>query len=354
MKQREKKKKITRDTMSDILKKDVSAEFGEVVEDISEEELEEILEDADNVGDVVSSLIDENDTAFDDTYKQYLRDIANFPVLSANEQMSMFEEYAKTKDKDIKDVLVVHNTRLVISAVNKFGAKYQDKSDLIQEGNIGLMRAVELFDPSKGYKFSTYALYWIRQKIQSYAKLNHTLRVPIDAQKTIKDLNLIKDKMLSENPARTITDEDLAQEYGHNISPARVHELMAVDMTVLSLSVELETDDDGNAASLINTIVGDPEQEPQRVVERGSIRDELELIMGCLEPHEYFVICAAYGLDGRRQLKLEEIARVLQTKSRKPASVQYVSSILTTALKKMQHCAYTAKLKDEHQRFGDL
>lgn len=233
----------------------------------------------------------------------YMKQIRDIPLLTADQEKELAIKY-QAGDKRAKDKLVISNLRLVVMAAKRYSVKTNlPFDDLVQEGNIGLMRAVDTFDPAKGWRFSTYAMFWIKQGI-SRAVVNNSraIRIPVHMVELKSKYNKAQ-KMLSETLQREPTTEEIAKYL--NIEVKKIKELETLIKDPVSLNTALNDEDDGTLEDLI----ADPSQErPEDKFDNELRAKAINQVLETLGEREKNVIIARFGLNGTRAKTLEEIA----------------------------------------------
>ncbi len=277
--------------------KDLPSDFDEPESDdlVDEEELsdEDLAITAENV-----------DSFADDSVRLYLREIGKIPLLSAEEEQELAQRIVKG-DKKAKDKMVESNMRLVVSIAKRYGGRGLDFLDLIQEGNTGLLRAVEKFDPEKGFKFSTYATWWIRQAItRAIADQARTIRIPVHMVETINKV-LRTTRKLTTELNREPTNEEIAKEL--DMEPEKVDYVMRIKQDIASLdaSVGHEGDDED---SVLGDFVEDEERDsPEDSAANQILKEQLAEILSTLSEREQKIIRLRFGIGGGRPHTLEEV-----------------------------------------------
>ncbi len=277
--------------------KDLPLDFDEPESDdlVDEEELsdEDLAITAENV-----------DSFADDSVRLYLREIGKIPLLSAEEEQELAQRIVKG-DKKAKDKMVESNMRLVVSIAKRYGGRGLDFLDLIQEGNTGLLRAVEKFDPEKGFKFSTYATWWIRQAItRAIADQARTIRIPVHMVETINKV-LRTTRKLTTELNREPTNEEIAKEL--DMEPEKVDYVMRIKQDIASLdaSVGHEGDDED---SVLGDFVEDEERDsPEDSAANQILKEQLAEILSTLSEREQKIIRLRFGIGGGRPHTLEEV-----------------------------------------------
>ncbi|HEY5792448.1 MAG TPA: RNA polymerase sigma factor RpoD/SigA [Chthoniobacterales bacterium] len=237
----------------------------------------------------------------DSGFQQYLRDIAQFPLLTREEEVKLARRIHKG-DQEARAEMVRANLRLVVKIARDYANYGLPLLDLISEGNIGLMKAVERFDPSKGGKLSTYAAWWIKQSIKrALANQGKTIRLPVHLVDKISKIRRVATQMMEEL-GREPTDDELAEEIG--LSAAKVSALKAAAIRPTSLDAPIGEDD----STEFGEIVGDEEaQDPFEMLRDKDLRDEVGDLLDLLDDRERRIINSRFGLDGSKPKTLEEV-----------------------------------------------
>ena len=247
----------------------------------------------------------ENVDAFaDDSVRLYLREIGKIPLLTPEEEADLAQRIVEG-DKKAKDKMVESNMRLVVSIAKRYGGRGLDFLDLIQEGNTGLLRAVEKFDPSKGFKFSTYATWWVRQAItRAIADQARTIRIPVHMVETINKVLRTTRKLTSELN-REPTNEEIAKAL--DMEPEKVDYVMRIkhDIASLDASIGREGDDED---SVLGDFVEDEERDsPEDSAANQILKEQLSEIISTLTDREQKIIRLRFGIGGGRPHTLEEV-----------------------------------------------
>lgn len=250
-------------------------------------------------------IIDENDksSALDDPVKIHLREIGKIPLLTTEEELELAEKTANG-DEEAREKLIVANMRLVVSIAKHYVGRGMPLLDLIQEGYSGLIKAVEKFDYTKGYKFSTYATWWIRQSItRSIADQARTIRIPVHMVETISRVKKAQNKLLNENGHEPSTNE-IAQELG--MTPERVREIIRIAQDPVSLEAPVGEEEDSYLGDFI------PDEEAPAPIDtamKAVFKDELNKALELLPEREREVLKFRYGVGYDRSHTLEEVGR---------------------------------------------
>ena len=282
-----------------------------------------------NFDDLVSQV------SVDDPVKMYLKDIGKVPLLSSDEEIDLAkrmldgDEYAKAK-------LSEANLRLVVSIAKRYaGRTSMQFLDLIQEGNIGLLKAVEKFDPTKGFRFSTYATWWIRQSItRAMADQARTIRIPVHMVETIHKLTRVKRQLLQEL-GRDPTQEEIAK--AMDVSEEKVAEIQKIAQEPISIETPVGEEEDSKMADFIED---DSIKSPVEVATQNLLREQLLGVIETLTPREQKVIRLRYGLDDSHPRTLEEVGKEFNV------TRERIRQIEAKALKKLRNPNRSKKLVD--------
>jgi RNA polymerase primary sigma factor len=269
-----------------------------------------------------------------DPVRQYLREIGKVPLLSAEEEVELAKRYEKA-EKKAKDKLTESNLRLVVSIAKKYIGRGLSLLDLIQEGNQGLIRAVEKYDWRKGFKFSTYATWWIRQAItRAIADQARTIRIPVHMVETINKLYRITRRLMQEL-GREPTAEEIAEEA--EIEPDRVREIFKIAQEVTSLEAPVGEDQE----SFLGDFIPDESQlSPVDEASKQLLKDHLDEVLATLSDREARVLKLRFGLEGSKQMTLEEVGKVFGV------TRERIRQIEAKALRKLKHPSRRKKLQD--------
>jgi RNA polymerase primary sigma factor len=270
----------------------------------------------------------------DDSVRMWLREIGKTPLLTMAEEIQLAKRI-EAGDEESKAVLTEANLRLVVSIAKRYSGRGMSFPDLIQEGNIGLIRAVEKFDYRKGYKFSTYATWWIRQAItRAIADQGRTIRIPVHMVETINRLVKTQSSLL-QDLGREPTLEEIAREMG--ISADRVSEIYRIAPEPLSLETPIGEEEDSHLADFVE------DQEAVSPAEAASstiLREKIEDALNKLTPRERDVLKMRFGLEDGYSRTLEEVGRYFRV------TRERIRQIEAKALKKLRHPSRSKKLRD--------
>jgi RNA polymerase primary sigma factor len=268
-----------------------------------------------------------------DPVRQYLRDIGKVPLLNAVQEVELAKR-AEKNDEIAKHQLISANLRLVVSIAKKYVGRGMSLLDLIEEGNIGLMRAVEKYDWRRGYKFSTYATWWIRQAItRAIADQARTIRIPVHMVETINRFNRTQRRLMQEL-GREPTPEEVAEVLG--IDPAKAREIVKVSQEPTSLATPVGDEDDSQLGDFIEA----PGLKPDEQATRELLKDQLDEVLDTLSPREKRVLVLRFGLDDGKQRTLEEVGREFGV------TRERIRQIEAKAVRKLKHPTRAKKLRD--------
>ena len=307
----------------------ISEGFGEEIFDIDDEKLDEV----ENVENIEKSL-SQDGVILDDPVKMYLKEIGKVPLLDAEKEMELSKRMAEG-DERAKQELVEANLRLVVNIAKKYMGKGLSFLDLIQEGNLGLMKAVSKFDYTKGYKFSTYATWWIRQAItRAIADQARTIRIPVHMVETIHKVTKVSRRMLQEQ-GREVTDEEIAKEMG--MSPEKIREIMKIAQEPISLETPIGEEEDSH----IGDFIEDRETpSPADAASFTLLREQISEVLHTLTPKEETILRLRFGLDDGRVRTLEEVGQHFDITRERIRQIEF------KALRKLRHPSRYKKLKD--------
>ena len=263
------------------------------------------LEREEELSDEDLAITAENVDSFaDDSVRLYLREIGKIPLLSPEEEAELAKRIVKG-DKKAKDKMVESNMRLVVSIAKRYGGRGLDFLDLIQEGNTGLLRAVEKFDPDKGFKFSTYATWWVRQAItRAIADQARTIRIPVHMVETINKVLRTTRKLTSELN-REPTNEEIAKALDMEVDKVDYVMRIKQDIASLDASIGREGDDED---SVLGDFVEDEERDsPEDSAANQILKEQLSEIISTLTDREQKIIRLRFGIGGGRPHTLEEV-----------------------------------------------
>ena len=295
-----------------------------------------VEEDSGN-DDILNNIEDftlSKDIKINDPVRMYLKEIGRINLLTSDEEF----EYAKLAvegDEYAKKILAESNLRLVVSIAKRYVGRGMLFLDLIQEGNIGLMKAVEKFDPTKGYKFSTYATWWIRQAItRSIADQARTIRVPVHMVETINKLARAQ-RQLTQELNREPTDEELAKRL--NLTVEKVREVYKISQDPVSLETPIGEEDDSHLGDFIRD---ERMMSPEEYTTSEMLKEELSSVLLTLSDREERVLRLRFGLEDGQCRTLEEVGQIFGV------TRERIRQIEAKALRKLRHPSRSRKLKD--------
>jgi RNA polymerase primary sigma factor len=292
------------------------------------------LEDADEQDDEVADAKADDSFSFDEPVRMYLKEIGRIALLRREQEVE-YAQLIELGDGDARDKLTEANLRLVVSIAKKYIGRGLPFLDLIQEGNTGLMRAVEKFDYHRGYKFSTYATWWIRQAVRrALADKSRTIRIPVHMGDVINKLLGVSRRLFQEL-GREPDPEEIADEMG--ITLDKVHEVLRVSREPLSLSTPIGEEDDAE----LGDVVEDKEATaPLEAASLTMLHIEVENILDSLTPRQRRVLQLRFGLIDGHQRTLEEVGK------RFGVTRERIRQIESVAMRKLRHPSRTKRLID--------
>lgn len=336
------------------------------IEVSTEKDEEEEIDDIDiNIEDLDEDLVDDDDDIFldekllkresrdlkyldneetfiseevkvNDPVKKYLNEIAKYPLLTREQELELANRVV-AGDKFAKDALVTANLRLVVSIAKKYIGRGMAFLDLIQEGNQGLIKASEKFDPTKGFKFSTYATWWIRQAItRAIADQARTIRIPVHMVETINKMIKIQ-RQLTQKLGRDPSHEEIAKEMGNGMTADRVREIQKISYEPISLEKPVGEEDDSRVG---NFVEDEDSLSPKDHTTNQLLKDALYEVMKELNEREERVLRLRFGLDDGRPRTLEEVGKEFGV------TRERIRQIEAKALKKLRHPIRSKKLVD--------
>ena len=272
--------------------------------------------------------------SIDDPVRMYLKEIGRVPLLTAQEEVELAKQM-EAGDEEAQKRLAEANLRLVVSIAKRYVGRGMLFLDLIQEGNLGLIKAVEKFDYNKGYKFSTYATWWIRQAItRAIADQARTIRIPVHMVETINKLIRVSRQLLQEL-GREPTPEEISEEMSTSVE--RVREIMKIAQEPVSLETPIGEEEDSHLGDFIE------DQDAPAPADAASfllLKEQLEEVLGTLTPREKKVLRLRFGLDDGKARTLEEVGKEFNV------TRERIRQIEAKALRKLRHPSRSKKLKD--------
>ena len=246
------------------------------------------------------------DDVSDDSVRLYLREIGKIPLLSSEEEMDLARRIVEG-DKKAKDKMAEANMRLVVSIAKRYSGRGLDFLDLIQEGNTGLLRAVEKFDPDKGFKFSTYATWWIRQAItRAIADQARTIRIPVHMVETINKL-LRTQRRMTQELNREPTIEELSKEL--DMEPEKIEYVIKIKQDISSLDAGVGRDGEDDDSVLQDFIVDEDTVSPEDSASNQLLKEQVQEILSSLSDREQKIVRMRFGLDNGKNHTLEEVGQ---------------------------------------------
>lgn len=274
--------------------------------DVVDEPDEKELEDEEELEDDANLKTGYFDDVSDDSVRLYLREIGKIPLLNAEEELALAQQVV-SGDKRAKDKMAEANMRLVVSIAKRYSGRGLDFLDLIQEGNTGLLRAVEKFDPDKGFKFSTYATWWIRQAItRAIADQARTIRIPVHMVETINKL-LRTQRRMTQELNREPTTEELAKEL--EMEPEKVEYVMKIKQDITSLDAGVGRDGDDEDSVLGDFIEDEEASSPEDAAANQLLKEQVQDILSVLTEREQKILKMRFGLEDGKSHTLEEVGQ---------------------------------------------
>lgn len=324
---------IGSDTLCDKLEKiDIDSSQMEEIYKVLEDNGIRIVDDYEKDKELYDQLLKE--ISMDDPVKMYLKDIGKVPLLSADDEIDLARKMMDG-DEDAKRELSVANLRLVVSIAKRYVGRGMQFLDLIQEGNLGLMKAVEKFDYQKGFKFSTYATWWIRQAItRAIADQARTIRIPVHMVETINKVVRVQ-RLLLQQYGREPTPEEIAKEMG--IPEQRVIEILKISQDPVSLETPIGEEEDSHLGDFIED---EQALAPTDIVASNLLKEQLIKVLDTLTPREEKVLRLRYGLDDGKPRTLEEVGKEFNV------TRERIRQIEAKALRKLRHPSRSKRLKE--------
>ncbi len=279
------------------------SDVADKIADADEPDKDELEETEDWTEDTPQTFFDD---VSDDSVRLYLREIGKIPLLNAEEELALAQKVV-AGDKRAKDMMAEANMRLVVSIAKRYSGRGLDFLDLIQEGNTGLLRAVEKFDPDKGFKFSTYATWWIRQAItRAIADQARTIRIPVHMVETINKL-LRTQRRMTQDLNREPSIEELAKEL--EMEPEKVEYVMKIKQDIHSLDAGVGRDGDDEDSVLGDFIEDEDAASPEDSAANQLLKEQVQDILSVLTEREQKIVKMRFGLEDGKSHTLEEVGQ---------------------------------------------
>lgn len=303
-------------------------------EDVDDPEVDAVIAENPEAKEIDLEATISKNIAVDDPVRMYLKEIGKVPLLTAQEEIDLAKRM-EAGDEYAKQKLCEANLRLVVSIAKKYVGRGMLFLDLIQEGNLGLIKAVDKFDWTKGYKFSTYATWWIRQSItRSIADQARTIRIPVHMVETINKLIRVSRQLLQEE-GREPTPDEIAEEMG--ISVEKVREILKIAQEPVSLETPIGEEEDSHLGDFIPD---DDAPAPAEAAAFSMLKEQLVDVLGTLTEREQKVLKLRFGLEDGRARTLEEVGKKFDV------TRERIRQIEAKALRKLRHPTRSKKLKD--------
>lgn len=279
---------------------------GGPLSDIEEPAIDELVDEEETDEDTLNQGQYFDDVS-DDSVRLYLREIGKIPLLNAEEELALAQRVV-AGEKKAKDKMAEANMRLVVSIAKRYSGRGLDFLDLIQEGNTGLLRAVEKFDPDKGFKFSTYATWWIRQAItRAIADQARTIRIPVHMVETINKL-LRTQRRMTQELNREPTIEELGKEL--EMEPEKVEYVIKIKQDITSLDAGVGRDGDGDDDSVLGDFIEDEDgATPEESAANQLLKEQVQAVLSTLSDREQKIVKMRFGLENGKSHTLEEVGQ---------------------------------------------
>lgn len=305
--------------------------------DLGEPEADDLSEEEELSDEDLVMSIEGVDAFADDSVRMYLREIGKIPLLSQEEELELANRAVKG-DKEAKDKLAEANMRLVVSIAKRYSGRGLDFLDLIQEGNTGLLRAVEKFDPDKGFKFSTYATWWIRQAVtRAIADQARTIRIPVHMVETINKV-LRTTRRLTQELNREPSNEEIAA--AMNMEVDKIENVMRIKQDIASLDASVGRDGDDEESVLGDFIEDSERDSPEDATANQILKEQIAVILSTLSEREQKIIKLRFGIGGGRPHTLEEVGNEFSV------TRERIRQIEAKALSKLRKHKDTKKLHE--------
>lgn len=310
----------------EVLTPELEAPTEEELQDLEQEPLVDVREEPE---DLESDLV-----KMDDPVRMYLKEIGKIRLLSPEEELEVARKMAEG-DENARQQMTEANLRLVVSIAKRYVGRGMQLLDLVQEGNLGLLKAVEKFDYSKGYKFSTYATWWIRQAItRAIADQARTIRIPVHMVETINRVIRTSHSMV-QTLGREPSSEELAQEMHMEVS--KVEEILKIAQEPVSLETPIGEEEDSHLGDFIQD---EEASQPAEAASYAMLKEQLESVLCTLTPREEQVLRLRFGLEDGKAHTLEEVGQAFDV------TRERIRQIESKALRKLRHPSRSKKLRD--------
>lgn len=297
------------------------------VKEVSETELQEYKKD----------LKEQDFVTYTDSFRTYLKELGKYPLLTQEEEFNYAKAYKETQDPSAKEALVNHNLRLVVNIAKKFIGTGVPLPDLVQEGNLGLMRAVDTFDPDKGFRFSTYATWWVKQAVtRAIANDGRTIRLPVHAYEALLKYQKFIKEWNSTNPGVALpSDEEIIEKLG--IRENTFAQITRYQPDIVSLSTPIGEEQD----STIGDFIADDSMDVEAQTDLIDLRDSIEKVLHdkCFNAKEVDIIKKRFGFETGTPMTLEEIGKIYGV------TRERIRQIEAKALRKLKHPKRANQLK---------
>ena len=304
----------------------------DVIDTVEGSDLESIA--SEDIAETDSKLVDTEGTTVDDPVRMYLKEIGRIPLLSIEEETELAKRMAEG-DEEAKHKLEEANLRLVVSVAKRYVGRGMQLLDLIQEGNLGLIKAVDKFDYRKGFKFSTYATWWIRQAItRAIADQARTIRIPVHMVETINKLVRVNRQLLQEL-GREPRHDEIAKAMG--VSEEKVREIIKIAQDPVSLETPIGEEEDSHLGDFI---ADDDAPAPDSMATQAMLKKQLNDVLATLTPREEKVLRLRFGLDDGRTRTLEDVGKEFNV------TRERIRQIEAKDLRKLRHPSRSKRLKD--------
>ncbi len=310
----------------EVLTPELEAPTEEELQNLEQEPLVDVREEPEELS---SDLV-----KMDDPVRMYLKEIGKIPLLSAEEELEVAKKMAEG-DENARRTMTEANLRLVVSIAKRYVGRGMHLLDLVQEGNLGLLKAVEKFDYSKGYKFSTYATWWIRQAItRAIADQARTIRIPVHMVETINRVIRTAHSMV-QSLGREPSSEELAQEM--HMEVGKVEEILKIAQEPVSLETPIGEEEDSHLGDFIQD---EDASQPAEAASYAMLKEQLESVLCTLTPREEQVLRLRYGLEDGKTHTLEEVGQAFDV------TRERIRQIESKALRKLRHPSRSKMLRD--------